>query len=139
MVMIAASSLQTLGIYLWSGYTVKVLDALGAAGWMIGFYGTIAPLISSVAHYPAGLLSDRLGRGHALVLASALAVMSSFVFLLAPTWWMFIPGAILGGFAASFRFMGMQALTGDRLREQRRAISIGVQNVLSQLKELKKE
>lgn len=133
MVMIAAVSLQALGTRLWLGYTVKVLDALKAAGWMIGFYGAISTLMSAVAPYPAGLLSDRLGRGHALILASSLALAGYTVYLAAPTWWMFIPGAILIRFAGSFRFMSSLALTGDRLRERRRAVSIGIQSVFSRL------
>jgi len=133
LVMIAAGSLQALGTKLWEGYVVKVLDALGTAGWMIGFYGVIGTLMSAVAPYPAGLLSDRLGRGQALILASALALVGFTVYLVAPTWWMFLPGAVLIRFAGSFRFMGTLAMTSDRLRERRRAISIGVQNVLNRL------
>ena len=133
MVMIAAVSLQGLGTQLWLGYTVKVLDALKAAGWMIGFYGTTSTLMSAVAPYPAGLLSDRLGRGRVLIIASVLALMGFAVYLVAPTWWMFIPGAILIRFAGSFRFMSSLALTGDRLRERRRAVSIGIQSVFGRL------
>ncbi len=133
MVMIAAVSLQALGTHLWLGYTVKVLDALKAAGWMIGFYGATATLMSAVAPYPAGLLSDRLGRGHALILASALSLTGLAVYLVAPTWWMFIPGAVLVRFAGSFRFMSSLALTGDRLRERRRAVSLGIQSIFARL------
>ena len=133
MVMIAAMSLQGLGTRLWMGYTVKVLDALKAAGWMIGFYSTTSTLISAVAPYPAGLLSDRLGRGYALILSSVLALAGFAVYLVAPTWWIFIPGAIMIRFATSFRFTSSLALTGDRLRERRRAISIGVQSVFGRL------
>ena len=133
LVMIAAGSLQAFGTRLWEGYVVKVLDVLGAAGWMIGFYGVIGSTMSAVAPYPAGLLSDRLGRGRALILASALAVAGFIVYLVAPRWWIFLLGAVLIRFAGSFRFIGSLAMTSDRLREQRRAISIGVQNVLNRL------
>jgi len=132
-VMMAAMMLQSVGTQLWLGYTVKVLDALKAAGWMIGFYGTISAFMSAVAPYPAGLLSDRLGRGHALILASSLALGGYAIYLVAPTWWVFIPGAILVRFAGSFRFMSSLALTGDRLREQRRAVSVGIQSIFSRL------
>ncbi|MFC1718897.1 MFS transporter [Candidatus Poribacteria bacterium] len=133
MVMMAAMLLQFAGTQLWLGYTVKVLDALKAAGWMIGFYGAISAFMSAVAPYPAGLLSDRLGRGHALILASSLALGGYAIYLAAPTWWVFLPGAILVRFAGSFRFMSSLALTGDRLREQRRAVSIGIQSIFSRL------
>jgi len=130
---VAAGSLQALGVALWGGYLVKVLDALGAAGWMIGFYGAVGGLMAAVAPYPGGLLSDRLGRGRALVLASCLSLTGFGIYMVAPTWWWFIPGALLLSFAGSFRFMGGQALTGDRLRENRRAVSLGVQNVIGRL------
>jgi len=130
---VAAGSLEALGVGLWAGYLVKVLDALGAAGWMIGFYGAVGGLMAVVAPFPAGLLSDRFGRGRALVLASVLALAGCGVYVLAPTWWLFVPGAVLLGCAGSFRFMGSQALTGDRLRERRRAISVAVQNVIGRL------
>lgn len=132
-VMMAAMMLQSVGTQLWLGYTVKVLDALEAAGWMIGFYGAISAFMSAVAPYPAGLLSDRLGRGHALILASSLALVGYAIYLVAPTWLVFIPGAILVRFAGSSRFMSSLALTGDRLREQRRAVSIGIQSTFSRL------
>ena len=132
-VMVAAGSLQGLGTMLWQGFTVKVLDALGAASWMTGFYLTTGSLMGGLAPYPGGLLSDRLGRGRALILASVLALAGFTVYLVAPTWWMFIPGAILLRFAGSFRFTGSLALTGDRLREHRRAISVAAQNVVGRL------
>jgi len=133
LVMILAASLQMLGTALWAGYVVKVLDAMGAAGWMIGAYGATGSIMAAAAPYPAGLLSDRLGRGRVLIVASALALAGFCVYLVAPVWWLFIPGAILVGFAGSFRFMGSLALTAERLREERRAISIGVQNILQRL------
>ncbi|MHC4712527.1 MAG: MFS transporter [Planctomycetota bacterium] len=133
LVMIFAASIQMLGAGLWMGYVVKVLDSLGAAGWMIGFYAATGSMMSAVAPYPAGLLSDRLGRGRVLIVASSVALAGFLIYLVAPTWWLFIPGAILVRFAGSFRFMGSLALTGDRLREKRRAISIGVQNIFQRL------
>jgi MFS family permease len=132
-VMMAAMLIQSVGTQMWLGYTVKVLDALKAAGWMIGFYGAISAFMSAVAPYPAGLLSDRLGRGHALILASSLSLAGYAIYLVAPTWWVFIPGAILVRFAGSFRFMSSLALTGDRLREQRRAVSVSIQSIFSRL------
>ncbi len=133
MVMVAAGSLQGLGTMLWQGYTVKVLDALGAASWMTGLYLATGGLTGALAPYPGGLLSDRLGRGRTLILGSVLALAGFTLYLVAPTWWMFIPATILAGFAGSIRFTGSLALTGDRLREYRRAISVAVQNVVGRL------
>ncbi len=133
LVMVIAASLQTLGTGLWQGYLSKVLQFLGATGTMIGAFGTVGSLIGTVSPYFGGVLSDRMGRGRALILASTLALAGFCIYLVAPTWWWFIPGAILLGLAGSFRFMGSLALTGDRLPERRRAISIGVQGVITRL------
>ncbi len=133
LVMVIAASLQTLGTGLWQGYLSKVLQFLGATGTMIGAFGTVGGLIGTVSPYFGGVLSDRMGRGRALILASTLALAGFCIYLVAPTWWWFIPGVILLRFAGSFRFMGSLALTGDRLPERRRAISIGVQGVITRL------
>lgn len=130
---IAAGSLEAIGVCLWAGYLVKVLDAMGAAGWMIGFYATVSGLMAAVAPYPGGLLSDRLGRGRALIVGSCLSLMGFGIYLVAPTWWLFIPGAVLLSFAGNFRFMGSQALVSDQTRPRRRTISMAVGNVLGRL------
>ena len=132
-VMVTASSLQALGSGLWEGYLSKVLELLGATGAGIGGVATIGSLTGTVSPYLGGLLSDRMGRGRALILASTLALAGYLIYLGVPVWWMFIPGVVLLRLAGSFRFMGSLALTGDQLRENRRAISIGVQNVITRL------
>jgi len=133
LVMVLAGSLQGLGAGLWQGYLSKVLQFLGATGTTIGVFGTVGSLTGAVSPYFGGVLSDRMGRGRALILASSLALAGFGIYLLAPTWWLFIPGAILLRLAGSFKFMGSLALTADRLRENRRAISIGAQNVIGRL------
>jgi len=130
---IAAGSLEAIGVGLWAGYLVKVLDAMGAAGWMIGFYGTVGGLMAAVAPYPGGLLSDRLGRGRALIVASGLSLAGFGIYLVAPTWWYFIPGAVLLSFAGNFRFMGSTALVSDRIGPRRRTTSLAVGNVIGRL------
>jgi len=133
LVMVLAGSLQGLGTGLWNGYLSKVLQFLGASGVAIGAFGTVRGLIGTVSPYFGGVLSDRMGRGRALILASLLALAGFGIYLLAPTWWLFIPGAVLLRLAGSFKFMGSLALTADRLRENRRAVSIGAQNVIGRL------
>ena len=44
-VMSGAGILQGLGSGLWASYLPKVLEALGARGWMIGAFGTIGALL----------------------------------------------------------------------------------------------
>jgi len=133
LVMVAALSLQGFGMQLWAPYLSKVLEALGASPAQIGLFATLGVFMTAAAPYFGGLLSDMLGRGRQLILASAMALAGFVIYLVAPAWWVFIPGALLLQAADSFRFMGSLTLTGDRLRQDRRAVSIAVQNVLIRL------
>ncbi len=132
-VMIGAGTIQSLGVALWHGYLPKVLEELGASGAMIGAYSTIGALLWIVFPYLGGILSDRLGRGRAMILSSILAFSGYIFYLLAARWWMFIPGQILTTASACFAFMGSLALTGDALPAQRRAAGIATQNILNSL------
>ena len=131
--MVGARLIMGFGSALWSGYLPKVLEALGARGLMIGAFGTISALLWVVFPYLGGLLSDRLGRGRAMVLASGLAAAGCVLHMLAPTWWMFLPGLVLLTASGSFGFMGSLALIGDALRSRRRATGMAVQGVLGSL------
>jgi len=133
LVMMSAGIIQSFGVALWSGYLPKVLEVLGARGLMIGMFGTIGAFLWVVFPYLGGTLSDRLGRGRAMILASALAAAGYLVYMLAPTWWMFLPGLALTTASGSFGFMGSLALIGEVLRTQRRAISMAVQGVVGVL------
>lgn len=130
-VMIGAGTIQSLGVALWHGYLPKVLEELGASGAMIGAYSTIGAFFWIVFPYLGGILSDRLGRGRAMILSSILAFSGYIFYLLASRWWMFIPGQILTTASASFAFMGSLALTGDALPAHRRAAGIATQNILN--------
>ncbi len=129
MVMMGAGVLQGFGVALWSGYLPKALEVLGASGLMIGAFGTVGALLWVVFPYMGGVLSDRLGRGPAMVLATALAAAGYLAYMLAPVWWMFLPGLVLTTAGASFGFMGAMALTGDAVRAERRATSMATRGV----------
>jgi MFS family permease len=133
LVMVVAASLRGLGEYLWNGFLPLVLELLGASGRVIGMFGMVSGLVGAVAPYPGGLLSDRLGPGRALILASGLYLAGYLVYLLSPVWWPFLVGVVLISLAGSFYFVGSLTLTGDRLPEERRATSIGVQEVIRRL------
>jgi len=132
-VMMSAGIVQSFGMLLWSGYLPKVLEELGARGVMIGAFGTIAALLWVIFPYLGGLLSDRLGRGRAMIVASALAATGCLCHMVAPTWWMFLPGLVLLTASGSFGFMGSLALIGDALPARRRAIGVAVQGVFGSL------
>lgn len=133
LVMMSAGIVQGFGVALWAGYLPKVLEALGAAGLMIGVFGTVAALLGVVFPYLGGLLSDRLGRGRAMILASALSGAGYLIYMLAPKWWVFLPGLVLCTAGATFGFMGSLALTGEALPARRRAVSIAARGLLGGL------
>lgn len=126
LVRIAAGAIGGFGVLLWSGYLPKVLEELGARGRMIGAFATVGAVVGLSCTYLGGVLSDRLGRGHAMILASVVSMCGYLVFMVAPTWWMFLPGAVLTAAGATFGFMGSMALFGDALRARRRAIGMAV-------------
>ena len=130
LVMMAAGLLQGFGVALWTGYFPKLLQELGARGIMIGAFGTIGALLWIPLPYVGGLLSDRLGRAQTMVVAGLLAAAGYVVYMLAPTWWLLLPGLVLTTAAGSFGFMGALALTGDAVRSQRRATSMAARGVL---------
>jgi MFS family permease len=115
LVMTIAGTIQAIGVGLWSGYLPKYMGELGARAVMIGAFATLGALVGLVFPYFGGLLSDRLGRGRAMVLASTLAVGGHLVYIVAPSWWMLFPGSLLTSAGAYFAFMGSLALVGDAL------------------------
>jgi len=133
LVMTAAGLLQGFGAALWVGYMPKFIQALGARGLAIGAFGTIGSLLWVAFPYVGGLLSDRLGRTRVLVLGGLLAAGGYLTYLVAPTWWMLLPGLVLTTAAASFGFMGSMALTGDAVRSHRRATSMTARGLLGVL------
>jgi len=130
LVLAGAGIMQSFGVMLWSGYLPKVLEALGARGLMIGAFGTVGALLGVVLLYVGGVLSDRLGRGRVMVLASVLAACGYVVYAVAPVWWAFFPGVLFTTAAGSFGFMGGLALTGESVRSRRRGISIAARGML---------
>ncbi len=133
LVLTGAGLVQSFGVLLWSGYLPKVLEALGARGLMIGAFGTVGALLGVFLPYVGGVLSDRLGRGRVMVLASLLAASGYLVYAVAPVWWAFFPGVVLTTAAGSLGFMGGLALTGASVRSRRRGISIAARGTLGMI------
>jgi MFS family permease len=133
LIMTLAGTLQGIGVALWSGFLPKVLQELGATGVIIGAFGTVGALVGLLFPYVGGSLSDRLGRGRSLVLASGLSLAGYLVYLVSPVWPLFFLGALLTSAGAQFSFMGSLALVGDVLDSRRRATSIAVQNIIGRL------
>lgn len=129
-VMTAAGLLQGFGAALWLGFFSMFLKELGASGTMIGAFGTIGAFLGIAFVFLGGLLSDRLGRTQAMVVAGLLAAAGYLAYMLAPVWWLLLPGLVLTTAAANFGFMGALALTGDALRSTHRATGMAVRGLI---------
>jgi MFS family permease len=76
------------------------LQQLGADPVQIGFILGIAGLAMTVAHIPAGYLSDRLGRKPLLLAAWCMGILSTTLMALAKTLPVFVAGVVLYGLTA---------------------------------------
>jgi MFS family permease len=130
-IMTAARIVKGFGSGLWSQYLPKVLEAFGASAPMIGLFGTINSGLSTVFSYLGGALSDRLGRGRAMIFSAVVSLAGYLVYAVSPTWWLFIPGATFLTASVSFAFMGSMAMTGETLGENRRAVSMASRGLIS--------
>jgi len=122
--------LTGIGTNLWEGYLSKVLTSYGATGKMIGLFGSAGKLAGIGFPFIGGALSDRLGRGRAVIFASLLGVAGYLFYILAPSYWLFFPGYVLIAAGVSFGFMGSLALTGETVGRNRRSVSIAAQEAV---------
>jgi len=76
------------------------LQQLGADPVQIGFILGIAGLTMTVAHIPAGYLSDRIGRKPLLLAAWCMGILSTTLMALAKTLPVFVAGVVLYGLTA---------------------------------------
>jgi MFS family permease len=130
MVRTGSAVLKGFGTNLWEGYLSKVLSSFGATGKMIGLFGSIGKLAGIGFPFIGGALSDRLGRGKAVIFASLLSILGYFFYIFAPSYWLFFPGYVLVAAGVSFGFMGSLALTGETVRQDRRSVSIAAQEAI---------
>src|SRR5207245_9371636 len=113
---------------LWQAYMPAYLTALGAAGVIVGLFGSSRDLLDSVYQYPGGWLADRFGRRRALLIFTALATAGYATYALARGWPLMFAG-LLGVMAwKSGAFPTTFAVIGDSLPRDRRAIAVRVQS-----------
>jgi MFS family permease len=130
MVRTGSALIKGTGTNLWEGYLSKVLSSFGATGKMIGLFGSLGKLAGIGFPFVGGALSDRLGRGKAIILASLLGLSGYLFYIFAPNFWLFLPGYVLIAASVSFGFMGSLALTGETVGPKRRSVSIAAQEAL---------
>lgn len=131
LVMTCSSSAAGLGTWLWTGYLGKVLKAQGASGTMIGAFGTFNRIAGIAFSFLGGSLSDRLGRGRALIAATLFSLLGYVIYMFAPVWWVFLPGSLLITAGAQSAFMGSLAMLGETVDRRRRAVSLASQRIIA--------
>jgi MFS family permease len=129
--MTLARSVKGFGSGLWFGYLPKALETLGANGPMIGSFGMVSSGASAIFYYLGGAISDRLGRGRALIFSAVVSLFGYLIYALSPKWWLFIPGSIFLTASALFSFMGSMALVGETLGTDRRAVGMASLGLLA--------
>ena len=130
LIMTLARSLKNLGSEMWSGFLPKVLEILGASAPVIGTFGTINSGFAAFYTYLGGALSDRLGRGRAMILSGAVAIAGYLVYALSPVWGLFILGSMFLTASANFDFMGSMAMFGETVKNEKRAVSMAAVGLL---------
>lgn len=132
-VMVVTVLILTLGGQIWSRYVPKYLEYLGASTLVIGLYGSIKAVVTALYQYPGGWVPDRLGPKKALIVFTFIAIGGYVVYLLAPSWKVFLLGTFLVLIWDSMSQPAIFSLIGETLKKSRRAIGFSVQSVLKRL------
>jgi MFS family permease len=74
----------SLGFQMTTRYLPQYMSVLGASAAVIGLFGTLQNVISTVYPYPGGALSDRLGSRRSLTLFGLVSTLGFLVWLVAP-------------------------------------------------------
>jgi MFS family permease len=129
LVLLTAILVVGMGEELWMRFVPKYLEFLGATSWAIAVYGTLKDLMDALYQYPAGWLTDRLGRRRALMLFTLLAIGGYALYLLSPSWEWILVGTFFVMAWSSLTLPAIFAIIGDNLPQARRAIGFGVQSI----------
>jgi MFS family permease len=133
MVLLASLLLMGFAEELWLGFVPKVLEALGGGAIVWTAYQSIKDLLDAVYQYPGGLVSDRLGRKHALVLFTLLAIGGYSLYLLSRHWSVILVGTLLVGAWGSMSLPTTFAVIGDSLPPGHRSIGFSLQSIVKRL------
>lgn len=95
-------------------------QSFGVSATAIGMAIAIYGLGRMVAAPPAGNLSDRLGRRHALALGGVVTALGSLICALAPDYTVFMIGRLIGGIGAGMMLTTGQIVLADISTPERR-------------------
>ena len=121
------------GEELWFRYLPEYLRSFGMTAFGLGLFGTLKDFLDAAYAYPGGVLSDRLGTRHALLLFGGLTTAGFLVLFL----WV-SPAAVFVGlfFVMAWASLGLPAtfsLVGEELAGSGRVVGFTVQSVLKRV------
>jgi len=121
------------GEELWFRYLPEYLRSFGMTAFGLGLFGTLKDFLDAAYAYPGGVLSDRLGTRHALLLFGGLTTAGFLVLFL----WV-SPAAVFVGlfFVMAWASLGLPAtfsLVGEELAGSRRVVGFTVQSILKRV------
>ena len=121
------------GEELWFRYLPEYLRSFGMTAFGLGLFGTLKDFLDAAYAYPGGVLSDRLGTRHALLLFGGLTAAGFLVLFL----WV-SPAAVFVGlfFVMAWASLGLPAtfsLVGEELAGSGRVVGFTVQSILKRV------
>lgn len=131
--MVGSVLVITMGSELWSRFTPKYLETLGAGALVIGLYGSLKLFLGAFYQYPGGVVADRLGPRRALVLFSIMASAGYTLYALSWSWEVFLVGTALVMIWDSMSQPAIFSLIGEALEKRWRAMGFSVQSILKRI------
>ncbi len=121
------------GEELWFRYLPEYLRSFGMTAFGLGLFGTLKDFLDAAYAYPGGVLSDRLGTRHALLLFGGLTAAGFLVLFL----WI-SPAAVFVGlfFVMAWASLGLPAtfsLVGEELAGSGRVVGFTLQSILKRV------
>lgn len=110
----------------WSRYIVE----LGATKYQIGLVFMCEQISQLILQLPGGYLADRLGRKKVILLSSVFRGISPLIYLATRSWYMIIPGMVLGQ-VSSMMQPAVNAMIAESMPRENRAASFSVYRMLT--------
>lgn len=118
-------SLYMFAIFLWEPFWSLYIIELGGSKAIIGALSTLKVFSVILFQLPGGVLTDRFGRKHVIVLGSIFGFLSPLIYLRATSWLMLVPG-IIASSAWAIATPAVNALIAESLPPENRGTGFGV-------------
>jgi len=131
--LLVAIVLITTGEELWTRFLAKYMQTLGAGVLIIGLFDGLRTSLGAIYAYPGGIVADKWGYRHALIVFTLLSIAGYALVALIPHWIAVIGGMFLFLSWTCFSLPASFSLVGARLTQDRHAMGIAVQSFVKRL------